>query len=193
MIFETVKRARQIFFWFKNYLKEYLTIFIYQIYYSKPIGKVFYMISKKTKYAIQALIFLASENAKGPVLISTIAKAERIPKKFLESILLELKNKGFLMSKKGKGGGYALGKHPDKIILGHVIRIFEGPLAPVSCVSQTAYQRCEECKDEKHCGIRLVMKDVRDAIANILDRTTLEDMLQRVHLIKNKGISDFTI
>lgn len=151
------------------------------------------MLSKKTKYAIQALLFLANEKTKGPVLISSIAKEERIPKKFLELILLELKNKGFLMSKKGKGGGYALGKHPDKIIIGNVIRIFEGPLAPVSCVSQSAYQKCDECKDEKHCGIRLVMKDVRDAISNILDKTTLEDMLAKVHLLKNKGISDFNI
>src|SRR5438045_1567117 len=135
------------------------------------------MISKKTKYALNALLFLGEKYNKGPILISDIAKSERISKKFLELILLELKNRGILNSKKGKGGGYTLGKDPNHIIMGDVIRIFEGPLAPVSCVSRSAYHKCEECRDEKYCGIRLMMKDVRDAIANILDKTTLADMI----------------
>jgi len=138
------------------------------------------MISKKTKYALSALIYLAREYEKGPVLISDLAKSERIPKKFLEFILLNLKNHGILQSRRGKKGGYLLGKNPSKIILGHVIRILEGPLAPISCVSQTAYQKCEECKDENCCGIRIVMKEVRDAIANILDKTSLADVVKRV-------------
>ena len=144
------------------------------------------MISKKTKYGLNALIYLARHHEKGPVLISDIVKKEKMPKKFLEFILLDLKNHGLLQSKRGKGGGYLLGKDPKQIILGQVIRILEGPLAPVSCVSQTAYRKCEECKDESCCGIRFVMKEVRDAMANILDNTSLADVLKRVESITEK-------
>ena len=136
------------------------------------------MISRKTKYGLQALIYLAKKYGKGPVLIAELAKRERIPKKFLESILLDLRNKGILQSKKGKGGGYALARPPHAITMGEVIRVLEGPLAPVPCVSQTAYRKCEECRDENSCEIRMVMKQVRDAIANILDHTTLADLLK---------------
>ncbi len=145
------------------------------------------MISKKTKYALNSLVYLAKNNGKGPILINDLAKSEGLPRKFLEAILLELKNKGFLQSRRGKTGGYLLGKPPEKIILGDVIRVLEGPLAPVSCVSQTAYQKCEECKDENCCGIRIVMKDVRDAIANILDKTSLADVLKRIENTREKG------
>jgi len=136
------------------------------------------MISRKTKYGLQSLIYLSKKYGKGPVLIAELAKKERIPKKFLESILLDLKNKGILQSKKGKGGGYALARSPHEISVGEVVRILEGPLAPVPCVSHTAYRKCEECKDEHTCEIRTVMKQVRDAIANILDNTTLSDLLK---------------
>ncbi|MDZ7288687.1 MAG: Rrf2 family transcriptional regulator [candidate division KSB1 bacterium] len=138
------------------------------------------MLSKKAKYALQALLILAKEYEQGPILISNLAQRERIPRKFLELILLELKKHGILQSKKGKGGGYFLGKSPNAIYLGHVIRILDGPLAPLPCVSQTAYMKCEECQDEKTCGIRMVMKEVRDATARILDSTSLADMLKRV-------------
>ena len=111
-------------------------------------------------------------------MISAIAQSERIPQKFLEQILLDLKNNGILQSKKGKGGGYFLGRPAQEIMLGKVIRIFDGPLAPVSCVSQTAYRKCEECRDDTCCGIRMVMKDVREAISNILDKTSLADSLR---------------
>jgi len=134
------------------------------------------MIAKKTKYGLHALLYLAQRDMKGPVLIADLAKRENIPKKFLEIILWELKKHGLLESKQGRGGGYQLAKHPRDIMLGQVIRILEGPLAPISCVSQTAYRKCKECKDETHCGIRLVMKDVRDAISNILDKTSLEEV-----------------
>jgi Rrf2 family protein len=137
------------------------------------------MISKKTKYALKALLYLARKYNQGPVLISDLARDERIPKKFLELILLTLKNNGVLQSRKGKGGGYYLGKLPREISVGNVIRILDGPLAPVPCVSETAYAKCQECMDEQTCGIRPVMKDVRDAIANILDKTSLADMLER--------------
>ena len=145
------------------------------------------MISKKTKYALNSLIYLAKNYGRGPVFIHDLARKEGMPKKFLEAILLELKNKGFLQSRRGKAGGYLLGKSPEKIILGEVIRVLEGPLAPVSCVSQTAYQKCDECKDENCCGIRFLMKDVRDAIANILDNTNLSDVLKRIESIKENN------
>ena len=137
------------------------------------------MISNKTKYGLHALIYLSERYNAGPSLIADLAQQENIPKKFLELILLELKKQGILESKKGKGGGYRLAKHPREIKLGQVIRILDGPLAPVSCVSQTAYKRCKECNDENSCGIRSVMKDVRDAMSNILDKTSLEEVLLR--------------
>jgi Rrf2 family protein len=153
------------------------------------------MISKKTKYALKGLIYLARKYDQGPILISDLAHDERIPKKFLELILLTLKNNGVLQSKKGKGGGYYLGKPPREISVGNVIRILEGPLAPVPCVSETAYARCGECQDELTCGIRLVMKDVRDAITNVLDKTSLADMLEREEKAKQqeKGILQYMI
>lgn len=138
------------------------------------------MLSKKAKYALRALLALAKEYGQGPVLIAELAERERIPKKFLELILLDLKNEGLLQSKKGKGGGYALGKAPAKITVGQVIRALDGPIAPIPCVSQTAYVKCDECPDETTCGIRLVMKEVRDATARIVDHTSLADVLERV-------------
>ncbi len=137
------------------------------------------MISKKTKYGLLALLSLARNHGRGPILISDLAEKERIPRKFLETILLQLKNAGLLSSRKGRGGGYFLAKEPGKITMGAALRILEGPLAPVLCVSETAYQKCEDCTDEMSCGIRLVMKDVRDAMADILDNTSLEDVLGR--------------
>src|SRR3990172_6903136 len=138
------------------------------------------MLSMKAKYGLRALIYLGEHEGEGPVLISDLAQRESIPKKFLELILLDLKNHGILQSKKGKGGGYLLGRKPQAIKIGRVIRLLDGPLAPLPCVSQTAYVACDECEDEKTCGIRLLMKDVRDAIANILDNTTLADVLRRI-------------
>jgi len=138
------------------------------------------MLSKKTKYALKALLLLAKEYGQGPILISDLAQREGIPKKFLELILLDLKNHGILQSKKGKGGGYFLGKAPEAIYLGYVIRVLDGPLAPLPCVSQTAYMKCEECQDEATCGIRNVMKQVREATARILDGTSLADVLRGV-------------
>jgi Rrf2 family protein len=137
------------------------------------------MLSHKSKYALKALLALGEEYGRGPLLISEIAARERIPKRFLELILLELKNNGILLSKKGKGGGYRLSKPPVQISVGHVLRMLEGPLAPLPCVSKTAYERCKECRDEKTCGIRILMKEVREATAAILDSTTLEDVIKR--------------
>lgn len=135
------------------------------------------MLTRKTKYGLNSLLYLAKRIDQGPVLIAALSSDEKIPQKFLEAILLDLKKHGILDSKKGKGGGYMLSKHPKDIKIGQIVRILDGPLAPVSCVSQTAYKKCDECRDENLCGIRLVMKDARDAIANILDNTSLEDVL----------------
>jgi len=153
------------------------------------------MIAKKTKYALKALINLAMLYDKGPILIADLAKEEKIPKKFLELILLTLKNHGILQSKKGKGGGYYLGKSPAEVSMGTLIRIFEGPLAPVSCVSESAYETCSECRDEQTCGIRLLMREVRDATTKILDNESLADVLERVAKAqaKKEGISNYVI
>ncbi len=144
------------------------------------------MLSKKTKYGLRALLALARKWNQGPILIADLAKQEKIPKKFLELILLELKNKGILQSKKGKGGGYFLGKKPEEVSLGAVIRALEGPLAPLPCVSQMAHRTCEECTDELTCGIRSVMKEVRDSTAAILDGASLADVLHRVKILEQE-------
>ena len=148
------------------------------------------MLSMKAKYGLRALLYLARQpdQVPVPVLISELAEKEGIPKKFLELILLELKNHGVLLSKKGKGGGYFLRRKPELVKLGRVIRVLDGPLAPVPCVSQTAYIPCDECEDEKTCGIRLVMKEVRDAMANILDNTSLADVLGKASTVSSRQI-----
>ena len=143
------------------------------------------MLSHKAKYALKALTVLAQEYGSGPVLISDIAQREGVPRKFLELILLELKNNSLLQSKKGKGGGYMLARPPQSIRVGDILRVVDGPIALLPCVSKSAYTRCEECRDERTCGIRLVMKDVRDATSRILDETSLADLLKRVELVAN--------
>lgn len=140
-------------------------------------------LSKKTQYGLRALYAMARHHMRnegqGLVLIADLAKHEAIPKKFLEQILLALKHEGIVESKKGKGGGYALSQAPDVITLGRVIRAMEGPLAPLPCASETAFHPCEECPDPETCETRMVMKEVRDATARILDSTTLADACRR--------------
>src|SRR5947208_2235757 len=134
------------------------------------------MLSKKAKYGLKAMTVLAKEYGNGPLLIEQIARREAIPLKFLEMILLDLKKKGFLQSRKGKGGGYYLNRVPATISVGAVIRALDGPLALLPCVSQMAYERCAECPDEETCGIHMVFKEVRDSTDAILERTTLAQM-----------------
>ena len=105
------------------------------------------------------------------------------PPSFLNSFCWRLKNQGILQSKKGKGGGYFLARPPHSVSVGQIVRMVDGPLAPLPCVSRTSYMRCRECRDERSCGIRIVMKDVRDATARILDSTTLADVLKRVEAV----------
>lgn len=137
------------------------------------------MLSKRAKYGLRAMVFLAQRQGEGPTLIRDIADTLRIPRKFLEAILLDLRNEGLLQSRKGKEGGYIMERAPDSITVGKVIRFLDGPIAAVPCVSQTAYSRCDDCPEERTCVIRSLMKEVRDATARILDDTTLEQMLIR--------------
>jgi Rrf2 family protein len=137
-------------------------------------------LSKRTQYSLRALYALARNHGQGPTLITQLAEAEHIPKKFLEQILLSLKTTGIVSSKKGKGGGYFLVRPPDEITVGAVIRTIEGPLAPLPCASETRFRKCDECIDVETCGTRMVMREVRDAIAKILDHTTLTMVCRRV-------------
>ncbi len=134
------------------------------------------MLSKRSQYALKALSYLTEKYKHGPVLISDIAKKKRIPIKFLENILLELKGIGVLDSKKGKGGGYFLIKDPTKIRVADIIRKVNGPIAMLPCVSLYFYQRCSNC-DEKNCALHDMMIEVRDATLNILEKRTLVDLL----------------
>ena len=144
-------------------------------------------LTKKSKYAVKALIALGRRKDSDPVLITELAEREKIPQKFLELILLELKNVGILHSKKGKGGGYFLGRSPENISLGEIIRSLDGPLAPLSCASVTAYRGCDECGDPKICGLRAVMKEVRDATARILDGTSLAALIRLTESLEQEG------
>ena len=137
-------------------------------------------LSKRTQYSLRALYALTRKFGEGPVLITTLAEAETIPKKFLEQILVSLKSAGFVASKKGKGGGYVLAQPPEKITIGSVIRAIEGPLAPLPCASETRFRKCDECVDIQTCGTRIVMRQVRDAMAAILDETTLAMVNKKV-------------
>ncbi|HEY1020211.1 MAG TPA: Rrf2 family transcriptional regulator [Sediminibacterium sp.] len=136
------------------------------------------MLSKKTQYALKALTYMAERKKDGPVLIAEIAKKKKIPLKFLENILLELKKAGMLDSKKGKGGGYFFKTDPAEIPLAQVMRLIEGPIALLPCVSLNFYQKCKDC-DEKKCGLNKVMKQVRDNTLIILENKTISDLLAK--------------
>ena len=136
------------------------------------------MLNKKTQYAFQALMHLAEQKEAGPVLIAEIARKKKIPLKFLENILLELRNAGILESKKGKGGGYFLKVPPNKIKLADIIRRIDGPIAMLPCASLYFYERCKNC-DEKNCGLHDTMVQVRDANLKILESKTVADLIRK--------------
>ena len=138
------------------------------------------MLSKRAKYAIKALLALAEHGRNEPMRIADLAREQHIPAKFLELILLVLKHQGMLQSRKGKGGGYLLARDPKDIYLGQIVRMFDGPLAPVPCASQTAYVPCADCPHEAVCGVHLAMKAVRDATAKVLDGTSLASLQGQV-------------
>ncbi|WP_367916315.1 Rrf2 family transcriptional regulator [Leadbetterella sp. DM7] len=139
------------------------------------------MISKKAKYALKALTRLAlNYETRKPLLISEISESENIPKKFLEAILLELRNNGILQSQKGKGGGYLLKLPPGDVKIARVIRVIDGPIAPILCVSLNFYDKCEDCISEEICKIRPLMQQIRDANLKVYENTTLNDLTHNV-------------
>ncbi|WP_456376340.1 RrF2 family transcriptional regulator [Lutibacter sp.] len=131
------------------------------------------MLSKKTKYGLKALSYLSKQQQNVPVLISDISVAENISRKFLESILLTLKKNGILSSKKGKGGGYFLLKKPSEIKISTIMRVLEGPIAMLPCVSLNYYEKCDDCVNEEECSLSLLMAEVRDSTLKILENKTL--------------------
>lgn len=135
------------------------------------------MLSQKAKYALKAMFLLASKPAGELTLIAEIAARERAPKKFLELILLELKRHGLVYSQRGRNGGYALARPAAAITVGQIVRLIDGPLAPLPCASLTGYRRCDDCADENTCAVRHVMRQVREAMATVVDTTTLADAL----------------
>jgi len=135
------------------------------------------VLTAKGKYGLKALAYLASLEPGATTQATDIAAANNIPKKFLDAILGELRNSGFVYSRKGPGGGYSLARAPSQIKIGHVIRSIDGPLAPIGCASRTAYQPCRDCKDVKACTVRLMMTQVRDAMSDVLDRVSIADMI----------------
>lgn len=137
------------------------------------------MLTNKGKYGLKALVHLAGLEPGQTASIAAIASAQCIPKKFLDAILLDLRNAGFVRSKKGPGGGVALARAPDEIRLGDVIRSLDGPLAPIGCASRTAYRSCDDCTDLESCPVRLTMVDVRDAVSRVLDTMSLAQMARR--------------
>jgi Rrf2 family protein len=151
-------------------------------------------ISKKGEYALKALIELAISYDKGAAstLINEIAERDNIPQKYLEQILLTLKNAGILASKRGVGGGYTLGRSPEAITLGEIIRIVEGPLAPLNCVSVSSHV---SCPDEATCALYSVMSEVRNAVSDILDNVSLKDIAKRTLMLieKKQGVFNYAI
>jgi Rrf2 family protein len=136
------------------------------------------MLSSRAKYATRALLDLSLHQEEGPIQIHDVAERQNIPIKYLEQILLQLKRSGFVVSRKGPGGGYALAMPPAKITLGAVVRAMDGPLAPISCASVTGYTECG-CPEPETCGLREVWKEARDALSAVLDGTTFADIKDR--------------
>ncbi len=134
------------------------------------------MLTKKGKYGLKAMVYLAQFPPGRPVPVVEIASTQQIPKKFLDAILSELRNAGFVNSKMGKGGGYTLARTASQISVGEIIRAIDGPLAPLPCASKTRYQQCDDCLDEAKCPVRLVMLDAQRALSRVLDRCTLAQM-----------------
>jgi Rrf2 family protein len=135
------------------------------------------MLSQKAKYALRALMVMAERADGASVRIADIAASENISRKFLEAVLLELRKRGLLESRRGREGGYRLARPADRISFGEIIRIIDGPLAPVPCASVTAFRLCTDCPDPNRCSIRWLMQKVRDATAGVLDTVTLADAL----------------
>jgi Rrf2 family protein len=134
------------------------------------------MLTNKGKYGLKAMVHLAGIEPGALAQVQEMADANSIPKKFLDQILSELRNSGLVFSKKGKGGGYALARPASEITVGQIVRVLDGPLAPIQCASVTAYRSCDDCDDERSCAVRLVMVKARNAIADVLDHHSLAEM-----------------
>ncbi len=135
------------------------------------------MLSKKTKYGLKALTYVAKHQGEDPVQIGAIAKSENISQKFLESIMLTLRKAGFLGSRKGKGGGYYLRRQPEDIKMVEVMRVLEGPVSMVPCVSLNFYEKCDDCPDETTCSVHVLMAQLRDSNLAVLNQNTLADLI----------------
>jgi Rrf2 family protein len=146
------------------------------------------VLSKKAKYGINALLYLAQQNESKPVPIHQIAESESIPPKFLENILLVLKKSGILGSRKGPGGGYYLLRDAVDVNLAEVMRLFDGPIALLPCVTYKYYERCEECRDEESCGIRDVFLQLRNETVELLKNSTLQDIINRENRLQKENI-----
>ena len=151
-------------------------------------------LSKRCEYALRALIDLAVAEScgKATLSLSALARYEGIPLKFLEQIFIQLRKAGYVKSKRGPSGGYALAKLPAKIHFGDIVRLIDGPLAPIRCASRTAYQKCS-CPSEEQCGLHLLMTDLRSSISNVLDRTSLANMVRRVSSKGRRGKKDLLL
>jgi Rrf2 family protein len=134
------------------------------------------MLTNKGKYGLKAMVHLAGIEPGALAQVQDMADSNNIPKKFLDQILSELRNAGLVFSKKGKGGGYALARQASQITVGQIVRVLDGPLAPIQCASVTAYRACDDCSDERACAVRLMMVKARNAIAEVLDSHSLADM-----------------
>ncbi|MFM7017088.1 MAG: RrF2 family transcriptional regulator [Bacteroidota bacterium] len=145
------------------------------------------MLSKKAKYGLKALEYIAKQDQSRPIHTSEISLAESIPRKFLEAILLDLKHDGILKSKQGKNGGYLLLLEPEEVTIGRVVRLFDGPIALLPCVSSNYYEPCDDCENEAICGLKNIFAEVREATGSILDKLNLNDVLMREQLLKRKN------
>jgi Rrf2 family protein len=134
------------------------------------------MLTNKGKYGLKAMVHLAGQEPGALAQVQDMADSNNIPKKFLDQILSELRNAGLVFSKKGKGGGYMLARPANQITVGQIVRVLDGPLAPIQCASVTAYRPCDDCADERACTVRLVMVKARNAIADVLDHLSLAEM-----------------
>ena len=146
------------------------------------------MLTNKGKYGLKAIIHLARLEAGETAQVADIAQKNNISKKFLDAILLDLRNAGMLRSKKGPGGGYALAKPARTIKVGAVVRALDGPIAPIGCASRTAFRPCEDCGDVDICPVRSVMREVRDAMAGVLDNTTIADLARRAPALPDQQV-----
>ena len=153
------------------------------------------MISRKTKYALQALARLADNPSGEPVLIADLAGQGRIPRKFLEAILVALRKGGVLQSRVGRGGGYRLAAPAHEITLARIVAILDGEFAPLPCLSKTSPKRCEECEDLETCGTRLVMAEVKQSVSRTLEGITLADLVERSRAAaaRRRSLVDFSI